>query len=89
MIYSGKTFTISYQNSPVTVEVYTIDKREVMKVLLPSPFFITKAKDKDNYSFWTSLPQGKQQLATEIGELIDSKSAENINKNNSTQTSLF
>ncbi len=90
MKFTGRAFNISYQNQATKVEVYTIDRREVLKVHLPEPLFITKIKDKDKYDVWTSLPQGKQKLAEDIGELVDKVDVkEGRQSNNGTQSTLF
>lgn len=64
-------------------------KQEIMKVFLPEVLFITKARDADQYDFWTSLPQGRQKLAEEIGELVDDANERRQKDNNSFQSSLF
>lgn len=34
-------------------------------------FFLTRAQDAEGSFFWTSIPEGRQQLAEEIGVLIE------------------
>jgi hypothetical protein len=87
--YTGRAFNIIYQGNTVKVEVHEVGKQEIMKVHLSDVLFITKGKDIDRYDFWTSIPQGRQQLAEEIGELIDDLKEQRDKDDKSFQTSLF
>jgi hypothetical protein len=86
---TGQAFNIVYKGNTIKVEVHSAGKQEILKVCLPDILFITKSKDFDQYDFWTSVPQGRQQLAEEIGELIDNLNDKRKTDNNSLQTSLF
>jgi hypothetical protein len=35
------------------------------------PIFITRIRDKNNKSYWVSIPQGNDELAAGIGRYID------------------
>lgn len=92
MISTGKVFEIVLNEQAVNVEIYLSGKIEIYKVHLKAgSFFLTKSKDAEKRDFWTSLPQGKQEFAEKIGELIDRAQVKAPKGNNSTdiQPTLF
>ena len=64
---------IVYKGQRVNVQILDIGTQRIYKVNLPSatPLLITRAKNADGVYFWTSVPEGKQQMAVEIGTLIE------------------
>ena len=66
-------FNIEYKGSGLFVQVLDIGTQRIYKVTFPSgsPLLLTRAKNADGVYFWTSVPEGKQQQAEEIGSLIE------------------
>jgi hypothetical protein len=70
----------------VPIDTYVDKGIEVYYVKFPdrSPIFITKTVHGETQAeFWTSVPEGEQQLAAEIGKILDQRS------DRPKQTSLF
>jgi hypothetical protein len=66
-------FEIEYQGNQVTVTEAEIDDRRVFHIQLAGQrkrLIVTVAEDRQQVKFWTSLPQGRQQEAEEVGKLI-------------------
>jgi hypothetical protein len=65
-------FTVSYKGTPVKIKLQSFGNDRIYLVHLPgqAPLMITRAKDANSARFWTSVPEGRQKLAEEIGELI-------------------
>jgi hypothetical protein len=66
-------FEIEYQGNQVTVTEAEIDDRRVFHIQFPAqrkPLIITVAEDRQQVKFWTSVPQGRQREAEELGKLI-------------------
>lgn len=71
---NGEIFTIIYNGQEVKVQPYTSQNRELFAVGLPQKqLIITKSEKLNGTEFWTSMPQGDQKLAEQIGKLIDDK----------------
>jgi hypothetical protein len=66
-------FEINFRDKPVNIEVISLGGQTLYKVTFPDkpPLFITRAKNANAVSFWTSVPEGRQQLAEEIGKRIE------------------
>ena len=66
-------FNINYKVQMVNVQVVDINGQRIYRIQLPSsaPLLMTRAKNADGVYFWTSVPEGKQKLAEEIGSLIE------------------
>jgi hypothetical protein len=66
-------FTIEYHQQKISVEEKNMGGRMLYLVHFTGrpALFITKASDMDGSLFWTSVPEGRQQVALEIGALID------------------
>jgi hypothetical protein len=67
-------FKISYKNLPVDIAEHDLRNGRVFYAEFadPSikPLIITIAHDSKDKKFWTSMPEGRQELAEEIGRLI-------------------
>lgn len=73
---SGEIFTITYNGKDVNVQPYNFKNRELFAIGLPQKqLIITKTEKLNGTEIWTSLPQGDQKLAEQIGRLIDDKKA--------------
>ena len=63
-------FIIDYQGVTVTVAEHSIKDKRVFHIALRKPLVITVAYDRQENKFWTSIPEGRQKEAEEIGKLI-------------------
>jgi hypothetical protein len=66
-------FQINYRDRPVTIEEVSLGGQTLYRATFADkpPLFIARAKNADSVFFWTSVPEGRQQLAEEIGKLIE------------------
>ena len=66
-------FDINYKGQTINVQVVDINGQRIYRIQLPSsaPMLLTRAKNADGVYFWTSVPEGKQKLAVELGSLIE------------------
>ena len=64
---------IDYNGEAVKVQILDIIGQRIYKVNFPSaaPVFLTREKNAEGKYFWTSVPEGKQKLAEEIGAAIE------------------
>lgn len=65
-------FEVIYKEKVVKIEAVSIGGQSLYKVLFSDrpAMFVTRAKDFNTSKFWTSVPEGRQELAEQIGELI-------------------
>ncbi|WCT14389.1 hypothetical protein [Mucilaginibacter jinjuensis] len=67
-------FKISYKDLPVEVAEHNLRNGRVFSAEFSDasikPLIITIAHDSNDKKFWTSMPEGRQELAEEIGRLI-------------------
>lgn len=69
-----KNFEVRFEDQPVQIEVIRAGKQVLFKAMSANQqiaLFLTRAKDSEGSYFWTSIPEGKQQLAEQIGLLIE------------------
>jgi hypothetical protein len=67
-------FEIIYNGSKLEVHTFTLDNRTMFRVVVKSgspPLVLARAMHRDGHKFWTSIPEGKQNLAEKIGSLIE------------------
>jgi hypothetical protein len=67
-------FEITYGSTTIAVERFSIGKTIAYKAVFSSkrqPLIITKANNFELSKFWTSIPEGRQQEAEGLGELIE------------------
>lgn len=66
-------FDINYKSQQVKVQILDALGQRIYKINFPAspPLFLTRAKNAEGIYFWTSVPEGKQKLAEEIGALIE------------------
>ena len=64
---------IDYKGESIKVQMLDVAGQRIYKVNFPSaaPLFKKKKKNAEGKYFWTSVPEGKQKLAEEIGTLIE------------------
>lgn len=66
-------FEIEYQDKTAKVTEAEIKERRVFHIQFKDtrkPLTITVAEDRKEVKFWTSIPEGRQQEAEEVGRLI-------------------
>jgi len=70
----NEPFEITYLEKILKVTPIYIEKQLLYRIQFPDqtpPLFICSATNFDKEKFWTSIPEGRQELATETGLLID------------------
>ena len=63
-------FALLYHGAPADVEVYSISGQSVYRVIFGNktdPLVLHRATQFNASRFWTSIPEGRQELAEEIG----------------------
>jgi len=67
------TFDLSYKDEKIKVQGHSVGSQTIFRIILNSraPLMITRATHQNAYRFWTSVPEGRQSEAEEIGELIE------------------
>lgn len=69
-------FEIVYEQHTLKVEIIRSGKSVIYKITndkKPGVFFVTRAMDAEKKYFWTSIPEGRLDLAARIGILIEEK----------------
>ena len=66
-------FEVQYNDKTVKIEVISMPGERIFRAHFSdqAPLILNRAKKFDSTYFWTSIPQGKQKLAEEIGALIE------------------
>lgn len=69
---SPNKFEVTYKNAPIIVEVLSVAGQTLYRVNLKTgpPLILTRATHANAYKFWTSIPEGRQTEAEEVGPLI-------------------
>jgi hypothetical protein len=69
----SETFEIIYKEQNLPVERIDINKIVFFRVGLigKSPLMLTRAEKEGGGKFWTSVPEGRQVEAEQIGPLIE------------------
>lgn len=66
-------FTINFKDQVLKVQRMYISSQVIFHITFPSgkiPLVLTRATSHTHDRFWTSIPQGRQKEAEEIGPLI-------------------
>ena len=73
MITLEDHFEIEYQDIPIKVETIKLPTQVLFKANLINkhPLILCRATDFNQAKFWTSMPEGRQKEAEEIGPLIE------------------
>lgn len=74
MNHHNEPFEITYRENILKVIPVYLEKQLLYRIQFPdqtAPLFICSATNFDQEKFWTSVPEGRQQLAIETGHLID------------------
>lgn len=65
-------FQVEYRGKNIPIEPVSVGGQSLFRIFFENqtPFFITRT---ENYTkkFWTSVPEGKQQIAEQVGLLIE------------------
>jgi hypothetical protein len=83
---NGEHFAIRFNATTVPIETYIDKGIELYLIKFPGRrhIFITKLVHGNTLvESWTSVPEGEQELATEIGKILDQRN------NRPKQTALF
>ena len=73
MYQDSEKFEVIYKEKPLKIQVVSVGGQTLYKVSFEDKpgLFITIAKHFNALKFWTSVPEGKQQLEEELGTLIE------------------
>ncbi len=66
-------FELDYKGDKLKVQEHTISGTTVFRIAFPDsrkPLMVTSATRSNYTDFWTSIPEGRQKEAEEIGALI-------------------
>lgn len=69
-------FEINYEEHTLQVEIIRSGKSIIYKITnhkKPGVFFVTRAMNAEKNYFWTSIPEGRLELAEKMGALIEEK----------------
>lgn len=67
------SFELTYKEQTIKVQRHSISGTTVFRISFPGsrqPLVITEADHENANNFWTSIPEGRQKEAEEIGSLI-------------------
>ena len=70
----NELFQITYKDTSLNVERFDISGQTFFRISFPgkmAPLTILRAVNFEGAKFWTSMPEGRQQLAEEIGTLVE------------------
>jgi hypothetical protein len=73
-MFQPERFSINHNNSAAAVEVLSITGQTIYRVVFSNNMqmlILTRATSSNASRFWTSIPEGRQELAEEIGALIE------------------
>jgi hypothetical protein len=66
-------FELDYNGNRLSIQEHTVAKRSVFRISFSdtrAPLVITQATNFEGLPFWTSVPEGRQKEAEQIGTLI-------------------
>lgn len=70
----SNSFELLYNAEKIKVQRHSIGKETIFRIIFSNskaPLVITRATHENAYRFWTSIPEGRQREAEEIGKLIE------------------
>jgi hypothetical protein len=73
MDITDQPFDIDYKESKIRVQRHSVAGQTIYRVQFPDkrpPLVVTRALHANANRFWTSIPEGRQMEAEEIGPLI-------------------
>jgi len=74
MIQGNETFDLQFGDNIIRVEQIQIPGQTFFRIIFPNQvpeLRILRALDINKEKFWTSVPEGRQELAEQIGPLIE------------------
>lgn len=66
-------FELDYQEGKIQVRRHSMGAQVIFRIVFSNkrtPLVITRATHSNAYKFWTSIPEGRQKEAEEVGALI-------------------
>ena len=73
MVADQNNFVLDFKEGKINVQRHSIGGQTLFKIGFSdkrSPLVITRALHANAHRFWTSIPEGRQREADEIGPLI-------------------
>ncbi|MGN6265438.1 MAG: hypothetical protein ACTHM5_07170 [Ginsengibacter sp.] len=73
MNHDRKSFQLPYKDQTINVQRHSVGGTTVFRISFSDrrpPLVITRARHQNAFNFWTSIPEGRQTEAEEIGPLI-------------------
>jgi hypothetical protein len=73
MVRDANNFELDFHEGKINITRHTIGSQFIFRVVFSnkkSPLVVTRALHTNAYKFWTSIPEGRQREAEEVGELI-------------------
>lgn len=70
---SQDNLELDYKEGKIQVRRHTIGNQVIFHVVFSNgnrPLVVTRASHSNAYKFWTSIPEGRQAEAEEVGQLI-------------------
>ena len=75
MVQNNETFDLQFGNSTIRVEQILIPGQTFFRVLFSNQIpelKLLRATAAGGGKFWTSIPEGRQELAEQVGPIIES-----------------
>ena len=66
-------FELDFNDGKINVSRHSIGAQVIFRIIFSDrrlPLVITRAEHSNVYKFWTSIPEGRQKEAEEVGTLI-------------------
>jgi hypothetical protein len=73
MDQSQNSFVLNFKDGKIQVQRHSIGAQVIFRVIFSDqrpPLVVTRAVHANAYRFWTSIPEGRQDEAEEVGTLI-------------------
>ena len=73
MVQDANNFGLDFQGGKINITRHTIGSQVIFRVVFSNkknPLVLTRALHANANRFWTSIPEGRQREAEEVGELI-------------------
>ncbi len=74
-MFQPERFSINHGKYSAAVEVISVAGQTIYRVVFSNNMqmlILTRATNSNAGRFWTSVPEGRQELAEEVGALIES-----------------
>ena len=70
---SENNFELDFRDGKIKVQRHSIGTQVIFRIIFSdkrTALVITRASHSNAYNFWTSVPEGRQKEAEEVGPLI-------------------